>query len=54
MKTINCTPTWKEATRLCLFTLEHGNETGKEIATKELLRMAGLLDQLLKGQDNGK
>lgn len=47
MKYIDITPTWEQAVRIYLLVLEEGTEEGKEIARKELLRLARTYDALI-------
>lgn len=46
-RTIDLTPTWRQAAQIIAAALEHGTETGREAARAELFRMAEILDQLL-------
>jgi hypothetical protein len=46
MKTIDITPTWEQAVRIYLLVLEDGTEEGKDMARKELLRLARTYDAL--------
>jgi hypothetical protein len=44
MRTIDMTPTWTEAARMLVFIMENANETGKEQARKEIMRMGEIID----------
>ena len=46
MKTVDMTPTWTETARLIVFLMDNANETGKEEARKEILRMGEIIDRL--------
>ena len=46
MKTIDMTPTWETAVHIYLMVLEDGTEEGKDMARKELLRLARTYDAL--------
>lgn len=43
---IDVTPSFEQATRMCLLVLENGTEEGKDMARNELLRYARQLDRL--------
>lgn len=45
-ETIDMTPTFQEATRMCVFALKHGTPEGQRMAEEELLRYAATLDRL--------
>lgn len=47
MKSIDLTPTWETAVHIYLMVLEEGAEEGKDIARKELLRLARTYDALM-------
>lgn len=54
---IDMTPTFEEATDMCLAVLEMGNEKGKELARDELRRYARQYDNLIaqvKAQEASK
>lgn len=44
MRVIDMTPTWTETARMLVFIMENANETGKEHARKEILRMGEIID----------
>ena len=46
MRTIDLTPTWETAVHIYLMVLEDGTEEGKDMARKELLRLARTYDAL--------
>lgn len=46
MRTIDITPTWETAVHIYLMVLEDGTDEGKEMARKELLRLARTYDAL--------
>lgn len=46
MRTIDMTPTWTEAARMLVFLMDNANETGKEHARKEIVRMGEIIDDL--------
>lgn len=48
IKTIDITPTWRQAMQIYIMSLEHGNEQGKKSAREELFRMADYLDLVNK------
>jgi len=48
---IDITPTWPQAARIIAVALENGTDEGRAAARAELFRMADLLDQLQKQQD---
>ena len=45
MKSINITPTWKEAMKIYIMLLQNGNAEGKKGAIEELMKIADHLDQ---------
>ena len=47
MRTIDMTPTWETAVHIYLMVLEDGTEEGKDMARKELLRLARTYDALV-------
>lgn len=44
-RTIDMTPTWREAAQMIAAVLENGTDHGRDLARAELYRMAELLDQ---------
>ena len=46
MQTIDMTPTWTETARMLVFIMDNANETGKEQARKEIMRMGEIIDDL--------
>lgn len=48
LKTINITPTWRQAMSIYILSLQRGNEAGKKSAIDELYRIADYLDSLNK------
>ena len=44
MRTIDMTPTWREAAAMIATVLENGTPKGRDAARAELLRMGDLLD----------
>lgn len=46
--TVDLTPTFEDATHMCLAMLENGTPEGKQKATAELLRYARELDRLAR------
>ena len=53
MQTIDMTPTWTETARMLVFIMDNANETGKEQARKEILRMGEIIDAF-KAQQRGE
>lgn len=53
-RTINISPTWREAAGIIAAALENGTGTGKKAARAELFRMADMLDQLRKDQPSAE
>lgn len=47
--TIDMTPTFEEATAMCIAVLENGSVEGKAQARKELIRYGRELDRLVAG-----
>lgn len=45
-ETIDCTPTFEQATRMCIVALRRGTPEGQRMAEEELLRYARELDRL--------
>lgn len=50
-RTIDLTPTWRQAATIIAAALENGTDTGREAARAELFRMAELMDQLADTAD---
>ena len=49
VRTIDMTPTWVETARMLLFVMDNGNEQGKDMARKEIMRMGEILDAYKNG-----
>jgi len=44
IETIDITPTWTETARMLVFIMENANETGRDHARKEIIRMGEIID----------
>lgn len=44
MQSINLTPSWEETMSIYIAALENGNQEGKELARKKLMKLAKHLD----------
>lgn len=50
---IDLTPSWRETAQIIAVALENGTEEGKELARRELYRMASTLDKLIENEESG-
>ncbi len=48
--TIDLTPTWAHAAKICIMVLRDGSEQGKDMAEEELMKMARTFDALIDGR----
>lgn len=53
-ETIDMTPTFEQAVKMCIFTLRNGTPEGIQMATEELLRYGRELDRLKTEATKGK
>jgi hypothetical protein len=53
MRTIDITPTWTETARMLVFIMENANETGREHARKEIIRMGEIIDAYRAAEKEG-